>query len=104
RETFRRAGFVGDRVRIHIGKAAEVLPRLNAPGSYDLVFIDADKEGYPIYLAWAADNLRPGGIVLLDNAFLFGHLADEAKGSRAAEVAAMQMVHETLAKSGDWRA
>lgn len=103
RETFRAAG-VGNRARVHVGPAADVLPLLAAGSPYDLVFIDADKEGYPSYLAWAAANLRPGGIVLLDNAFLFGHLPDKATGPRAAEVTAMQAVHETLAKSGAWRA
>ncbi len=66
------------RVRIHVGAAAAVLPTLVGRGPFDLVFIDADKEGYPGYLAWAADNLRPGGVVLLDNAFLFGHLPEPA--------------------------
>jgi caffeoyl-CoA O-methyltransferase len=103
RETFRRAG-LGDRARVHVGAATEVLPRLAAGGPYDLVFIDADKQSYPGYLTWAGDNLRPGGIVLLDNAFLFGHLPDKPIGERAAEVTAMQAVHDALAKSGLWRA
>jgi caffeoyl-CoA O-methyltransferase len=103
RETFRRAG-VGDRARVHVGRAAEVLPRLGGGGPYDLVFIDADKEGYPSYLAWAGENLRSGGIVLLDNAFLFGRLAETPKGNNAGEVKAMQEVHETLARGGKWRA
>jgi caffeoyl-CoA O-methyltransferase len=104
RETFRRAGFVRDRARIHVGRAADVLPRLAAPGAYDLVFIDADKESYPLYLEWATDNLRSGGMVLLDNAFLFGRLPDEIAGEHAAEIAAMKAVHEALASSGNWRA
>ena len=62
RETFRRAG-VAARARVHVGAAAEVLPALVARGPFDFVFIDADKEGYPAYLDWAADNLRPGGVV-----------------------------------------
>jgi caffeoyl-CoA O-methyltransferase len=103
RETFRRAG-LGDRARVHLGAAGEVLPVLAAGGPYDLVFIDADKVGYPGYLAWAADNLRPGGLVLLDNAFLFGHLPETPAGDRAAEVKAMQAVHEALAGNGTWRA
>ena len=103
RESFRRAG-VADRARIHVGAAADVLPRLVANGPFDLVFIDADKEGYPLYLAWAADNLRSGGVVLLDNAFLFGQLADAAAGERAGSIKAMQEVHETLARSGRFRA
>jgi caffeoyl-CoA O-methyltransferase len=103
RETFRRAGFT-DHARVHVGPALDVLPGLTPDGPLDLVFIDADKEGYPAYLDWAADHLRPGGLVLLDNAFLFGHLPDKPTGERAASIQAMQSVHETLAKSGKFRA
>jgi caffeoyl-CoA O-methyltransferase len=103
RESFQRAG-VAARARIHVGAAAAVLPALVARGPFDFVFVDADKEGYPAYLAWAADNLRPGGVVALDNAFLFGHLADEPRGERAAQVAAMRSVHEALASNGRWLA
>jgi len=102
-ESFGRAGF-GKRVRIHIGAALDVLPKLAPRGPFDLVFIDADKEGYPAYLDWATDNLRPGGIVLLDNAFLFGNLPDAPTGDRAAMIRAMQSVHEVLARSGRFRA
>jgi caffeoyl-CoA O-methyltransferase len=102
RETFRRAGF-GERARVHVGPALEVLPRLSPSGPFDLVFIDADKESYPRYLDWAADNLRPG-VVLLDNAFLFGHLPEPAAGERAVSIAAMQAVHEALAHGGRFRA
>jgi caffeoyl-CoA O-methyltransferase len=97
RESFRRAG-VAERARTHVGPAAEVLKGLAASGPFDLCFIDADKEGYPAYLAWAADNLRPGGLVILDNVFLFGHLAEAPTGERAASIAAMQAVHRTLAR------
>jgi caffeoyl-CoA O-methyltransferase len=103
RESFRRAGF-GAGARVHVGPALEVLPRLVARGPYDLVFIDADKEGYPRYLDWAADNLRLGGVVLLDNAFLFGHLHEPPAGERATSIKAMQAVHEKLARSGHFRA
>jgi caffeoyl-CoA O-methyltransferase len=103
RESFRRAGFAA-RAHIHVGSALEILPRLAPRGPFDLVFIDADKEGYPRYLDWAAQNLRPGGVVLLDNAFLFGHLPEAPAGDRAAAIRAMQAVHETLARSGKFRA
>ena len=103
RESFRRAG-VAARARIHVGAAADILPQVARRGPFDLVFIDADKEGYPAYLDWAATNLRPGGMVLLDNAFLFGSLADAPGGDRADQIRAMQSVHETLARSGKFRA
>lgn len=103
RESFRRAGFA-DCARVHVGRALDVLPGLAPDGPVDLVFIDADKDGYPAYLAWTADNLRPGGVVLLDNAFLFGHLPEKPVGERAASIKAMQSVHETLANGGRFRA
>jgi len=103
RDSFRKAG-VAARARVHVGAASSVLPTLTARGPFDLVFVDADKEGYPDYLAWAADNLRPGGVVALDNAFLFGHLADEPRGERAEQIKAMRAVHEALATSGRWTA
>ena len=103
RESFRRAG-VAVRARVHVGMAADILPDLASNGPFDLVFIDADKEGYPAYLDWATDNLRPGGVVLLDNAFLFGNLPESPTGDRAAQIRAMQSVHEMLARSGRFRA
>ena len=69
-----------------------------------MVLFHSGKEGYPRYLEWAADNLRPGGVVLLDNAFLFGHLPDEATGERAVSIQAMQAVHHALARGGRFRA
>lgn len=101
RESFRKNGF-GRRARVHVGSAIQVLPRLCKRGPFDLCFIDADKESYPVYLLWAADNLRRGGLVILDNAFLFGELAKSPSGNAA--VAAMQATHEILAHGDRFRA
>jgi caffeoyl-CoA O-methyltransferase len=101
RESFRKNGFA-QRVRIHVGPAVKVLPRLRKRGPFDLCFIDADKEGYPVYLLWAAENLRKGGLVVLDNAFLFGELATSTAGTTA--ITAMRATHEMLANSGRFRA
>ena len=69
------------------------------------MFIDADKEGYPGYLDWAADNLRPGGVVLLDNAFLFGDLPEPADGRpRQRRSAPCSPSTRSLARSGSFRA
>lgn len=75
-EYFRRAG-VADRVDLRIGEAREVLPKLGEAGAWDLVFIDADKEGYTEYLSHAERLLRPGGLVLADNALWQGRVVDE---------------------------
>jgi len=51
-----------------------LLGEIEAEAPFDLVFIDADKVSYPGYLAWAAEHLREGGVVLADNAFGFGEI------------------------------
>jgi len=99
RESFRKADVL-DRVRIHVGPALERLPDCEDDAPFDLVFIDADKESYPGYLAWAARHLRVGGIVLGDNAFAFGEIVD----GRGAGPVAMRQFNEALAQGGRFRA
>jgi len=99
RESFRKAGVL-DRVRIHVGPALERLPDCEADAPFDLVFIDADKESYPAYLAWAAHHLRVGGVVLGDNSFAFGEIAD----GRGAGAVAMREFNQELAQGGRFRA
>ena len=99
RESYRKAGLL-DRIRIHVGQALERLPDCEADAPFDLVFIDADKEGYPAYLAWAAQHLRVGGVVLGDNAFAFGEIAD----GRGAGALRMREFNEELSQGGRFRA
>jgi caffeoyl-CoA O-methyltransferase len=100
-ESFRKAGFAG-RARIHLGPALQGLAEIEQAGPVDLCFVDADKESYPQYLDWAARHLRKGGVLVADNVFLFGHLADE--GPPSPSLAAMRAFHERLASSGEFRA
>src|SRR4051794_5613474 len=66
---FERAG-VSDRVTVHRGRGVDILPTLQGP--YDLAFIDADKESYPDYTRMALERLRPGGLMVADNAIAAG--------------------------------
>lgn len=66
RASLERAG-VGDRVEIRVGEAKQLLPALESETPFDLVFIDADKVGYPIYLDWALKLTRPGSVIVADN-------------------------------------
>jgi caffeoyl-CoA O-methyltransferase len=100
-ESFRCAG-VGDRVRIHLGPALERLPAIEAEGPFDLVFVDADKRGYPDYLAWAGRHLRPGGTVIADNVFRRAAIPVDGDDPRNAE--GIRRFNETLANSSEWRA
>jgi caffeoyl-CoA O-methyltransferase len=100
-ESFRKSGF-GERARVHLGPAEESLARLEKEGPFDLCFVDADKESYPQYLDWAARALRRGGVLIADNVFLFGHLADQ--GPPTPSLQAMRAFHDRLARGGEFRA
>lgn len=84
---------LGDRVSIIRGDAAEVLPKLSDSGPFCAVFVDADKARYDAYGRWATENLRTGGLLIGDNAYLFGRLLDDV-----VEAAAMRRFHEEMAK------
>lgn len=77
----KRAG-VADKVDLRIGDARASLERLlkeeNAAGTFDFVFIDADKENYTAYYEYALELLRPGGLVVVDNVLWHGALLDES--------------------------
>ncbi len=104
RESFALAG-VADRARVHVGPALERLPDVEPEGPFDLVFIDADKTGYPDYLDWAGRHLRVGGAVLADNTFGFGHVHETAPaGEDAGAMAALRRFSERLARGGRFRA
>jgi predicted O-methyltransferase YrrM len=75
RLTFEEAGFAPSRVRLICGPALEVLSRFTE-GAYDLLFIDALKAEYPVYLVEGLRLLRPGGIVAVDNALWHDKVAD----------------------------
>ncbi len=64
RENFRKAG-VETLITIVEGDAHENVKQLK--GLIDIVFIDADKEGYADYLAKVLPLVRPGGLILAHN-------------------------------------
>jgi caffeoyl-CoA O-methyltransferase len=66
RASLERAG-LGGRAEVRVGAGAELLPALAADPPFDLVFIDADKPSYPIYLDWALRLTRVGGLIVADN-------------------------------------
>lgn len=100
REYFSRAG-VSERVELRIGEARAVLPDLGPDGEWDLVFIDADKEGYTTYLSHAERLLRPGGLVLADNALWRGRVVDQ--DDREASTQGVRRFNRALAGSGAFR-
>ena len=69
RENFKRAG-VDNMVTLVMGDAHETITKLKGP--IDVVFIDADKEGYTDYLKKLLPLVRPGGLILSHNIDMVG--------------------------------
>ncbi len=69
-----KSGF-DQKIILHIGKAEEIVPKLNQ--TFDLVFIDADKEAYPDYYDLVFDKVNRGGFILADNALWSGKVLNE---------------------------
>src|SRR5919108_76394 len=67
---------VADRVEIIVGPALESLRAMPGEPTYDYVFLDADKTGYPDYYEELVPRLVPGGLLLIDNVLLSGGVTD----------------------------
>jgi predicted O-methyltransferase YrrM len=78
RRNFERAG-VADRIEIVVGTALDSLPRLAERGeTFDMFFIDADKENNVAYVEWAIKLGRPGSVIVVDNIARMGRVLDPA--------------------------
>lgn len=75
KRTFTAAGIASQRFRLISGQALSLLPNLR-DGAYDLVLIGGDKLEYVEYVAQALRLLRPGGVLVLDNALWKDTVAD----------------------------
>ena len=90
------AAGLAERVTVVLGAGTSALPGLEQHGPFDAVFLDADKANYDRYARWAIEHLRPGGLVLGDNAYLFGELLDDDERARA-----MRAFHAIVAAACD---
>ena len=77
RNNIERAG-LSDKVEIRVGDAHELLATLieNDEGPFDVIFIDADKESYPDYLAYSLRLVKRGSLILGDNTIRGGTVLD----------------------------
>lgn len=62
----------GSKIKLIQAFGAEAIERLE--GTFDFVFIDADKKGYLNYLKKSLEMLNPGGLVALDNVLWSGRV------------------------------
>jgi caffeoyl-CoA O-methyltransferase len=81
------------KIMLRSGEAVEILKSLpNA--KTDLVFIDADKQNYSTYYEEAVRILRPGGLILADNALWYGRIFDPKDDDSRAMAAFNELVKE----------
>jgi predicted O-methyltransferase YrrM len=73
RKYFEKSG-MGDRIVQHIGDAREIIPTIE--GTFDLVFVDADKREYPDYYRLVFDRIPVGGFLLADNILWNGKVVE----------------------------
>lgn len=76
-----QAAGVADKITLKLGPAVDSLRQMLAEGradSFDIAFIDADKDNYPAYYDLCFELVRPGGLILIDNTLWGGQVADPA--------------------------
>ncbi len=68
------------KINYHLGNALEIIPTIKE--IFDLVFIDADKKNNAAYYELAMNNLRPGGIIIVDNVLWSGKVLSNDKADK----------------------
>ncbi|HEY3119570.1 MAG TPA: O-methyltransferase [Vicinamibacteria bacterium] len=92
-----RAG-VWDRIRYHREEATAALRR--AGGTWDIVYNDIDKDGYPATVDLAYDRLRPGGLFITDNVLWSGRVLEGEDDGSPATAGVREFTRRLLAHRG----
>ena len=92
RKYFDVSGY-GKHIVQHLGNAAEIIPAIE--GTFDFVFIDADKEQYPLYFDLIVDRVRSGGLIIAYNVLWSGKVLEPAS-DEATE--SLQIFNKKVAK------
>jgi len=89
------ASSFGKQIFQHVGNASDIIPTLS--GTFDMVFIDADKEQYPLYFDLIIDRVPSGGMIIADNVLWSGKVVSKAddEATQALQVFNKKMVDDT---------
>lgn len=90
RSYFKEAGLESV-IDLRIGNALQIIPTLNT--TFDLVFIDADKENNSNYFDLVIDKVASGGYILADNVLWSGKVIDQTDKDTRAVTAFNDKVH-----------
>ena len=74
KENIKKIGFE-DRINVIVGNAVDIIPTLN--NKYDIVFIDAAKGKYPIFLEESLKLINKDGVILADNILYKGYVMSD---------------------------
>ncbi|GLK89824.1 class I SAM-dependent methyltransferase [Pseudomonas turukhanskensis] len=88
---------VQERIELRLAPALETLGQLEREGCgerFDLIFIDADKANYPVYLEHALALVRQGGVILFDNTLWSGRVLEQSPDT--ADTRAIQALNRRL--------
>lgn len=90
-----QAGPLGELIHLHFGNALEIIPTLD--GSFDVVFIDADKRIYCEYYDLILPLVRPGGLILADNTLWDGKVLDPNPKASDTQTLGLQRFNDMIA-------
>ena len=90
-----------NRCEILVGDAREKLQELSSKAPFDLIFIDGNKAAYLDYFNWAEQNIRVGGLIVLDNVFLAGSVWGDTSQQKFndKQIKTLQSVNEKAFKT-----
>ena len=77
------------KIKQKLGNALEIIPKLN--GTFDLIFLDADKVNYPKYYRLAKEKINQGGLVVVDNVLWSGEVLEQ-KSQKAVAIHQMNEI------------
>jgi predicted O-methyltransferase YrrM len=70
---FQKSG-LSNQIEYKIGDAKSIIPTINE--TFDIFFLDADKQNYSLYYDLVFEKVRPGGLILADNVLWSGRVID----------------------------
>ncbi len=95
-ENVKRAG-LAEQVEVRQGKALDLLASLDAEAPFDLAFLDAVKDEYVAYLDQVLRLVRPGGLIIGDNASANGEVWQSAPSGNGSYIRALRAFNHRMA-------
>lgn len=92
-------GGLAAKIDLRLGPALDTLAKIekeHGAGSFDLMFIDADKSNIPNYYDWGLKLVRQGGLIIVDNVLWSGRVVEDKQPD--ADTQAIKRFNDQVAK------